>query len=70
MKEGGTGLRLAIAARILQEHGGKPDIGGELGQGAFFTPSPPTPFEFHDEPMQSRLSTKPFNQLAGLARSR
>jgi nitrogen fixation/metabolism regulation signal transduction histidine kinase len=36
-KEGGTGLGLAIAARICQEHGGRLDVGGEVGQGAKFT---------------------------------
>lgn len=36
-KRGGTGLGLAIAARICQEHGGRLEVGGELGQGAVFS---------------------------------
>ncbi len=36
-KEGGTGLGLAIAARICQEHGGRLEVGGEVGRGALFS---------------------------------
>ncbi len=33
-KSDGTGLGLAISARIVQEHGGRLEVGGEVGQGA------------------------------------
>ncbi|MBI3183374.1 MAG: HAMP domain-containing protein [Myxococcales bacterium] len=36
-KQGGTGLGLAIAARICQEHGGRLEVGGEVGRGAIFS---------------------------------
>ncbi len=36
-KTEGTGLGLSIAKRIVEEHGGRIDIGGEIGRGSRFT---------------------------------
>ena len=36
-KKGGTGLGLAMAQRIVQEHGGRIDVKSELGKGTNFT---------------------------------
>jgi nitrogen fixation/metabolism regulation signal transduction histidine kinase len=36
-KAGGTGLGLAISSRIVQEHGGRLEVGGESGRGARFS---------------------------------
>jgi signal transduction histidine kinase len=40
-KEEGTGLGLTIAARIIEEHGGKLELGSREGEGAISTISLP-----------------------------
>jgi signal transduction histidine kinase len=36
-KEGGTGLGLAVAQRIVEEHGGRLEVSSSPGRGATFT---------------------------------
>ena len=42
-KKEGTGLGLAVAARVIEEHGGKIHVGSELGKGTTFDICLPIP---------------------------
>jgi signal transduction histidine kinase len=57
-KEGGSGLGLPIARRVIEAHGGRIDVQSEIGRGTKFTLEFPVPARLGNQPADAAESRK------------